>query len=394
MTKLQAVNTILMYINEKVVTQTQLDAGTIPVITLATTVLDEHIRLHNNITGNTDTDIATVDVLIQDNLVKRASKALFTRHIGFEEKGIDVILFDEKQTMGSVAKFCVNTFFGTGYEYIENNIHRFLTTTDSLETAYPSAELIKGQIDEIISSITALYPFMAGDNLLYTYAMNRVLSEEKSEFAVKAEQDNINSIAKYVYHNLVAQSITYPYVADVLLSMPIEKQNIKNINDIQKNITTVENIFVMSRRKILSYGWYFNTMTLTLVPNTNKYIAIPTSYLSVDDNSSNTHTVRDWKLFNNSELTFLFDDPVECVVIDDVPYDDLQQPYRAYVFADARHESYRSILGLSGSTAEISIENKSLSEARILAVRDDANNQDGNLLTDTYSSTLLDRTSL
>ena len=130
MTKLQAVNTILMYINEKVVTQTQLDAGTIPVITLATTVLDEHIRLHNNITGNTDTDIATVDVLIQDNLVKRASKALFTRHIGFEEKGIDVILFDEKQTMGSVAKFCVNTFFGTGYEYIENNIHRFLTTTD------------------------------------------------------------------------------------------------------------------------------------------------------------------------------------------------------------------------------------------------------------------------
>jgi hypothetical protein len=288
---------------------------------------------------------------------------------------------------------CDIVFADITYPYIKSELI-MLADVSSYISIEKSLAQLKLKIDDIITSITSVYAFITDTNLLYTYALNRIGSEKKSEFALKSEQDNINSIAKYVYHNLVAQSITYPYVADVLLSMPIEKQNIKNINDIQKNITTVENIFVMSRRKILSYGWYFNTMTVTLVPNVSKYIAIPTSYLSVDDNSSNTHTVRDWKLFNNSELTFLFDDPVECVVVDDVPYDDLQQPYRDYVFADARYESYRSILGLSGSAAEISIESKSLSEARILVVRDDANNQDGNLLTDTYSSTLLDRTSL
>ena len=105
MTKLSAINTILMYINENPVTQAMLDEPTpIISITLADTVLDEQIQIFNAVFSADVNDISLVGVDYQDYLVKRASRQLYTRKIGFEDKGVEVILLDEKQALGTCIK--------------------------------------------------------------------------------------------------------------------------------------------------------------------------------------------------------------------------------------------------------------------------------------------------
>ena len=119
MTKLQAINTMLLYINEAPVVQADIDeASPLQIIVLANSILDENIRTYNATLTLSVADISSVNILVQDYIVKRASKNLFTRVIGFEDKGLEVILIDEKQAMGNVARYVSESIFSTGYEYI------------------------------------------------------------------------------------------------------------------------------------------------------------------------------------------------------------------------------------------------------------------------------------
>jgi len=154
----------------------------------------------------------------------------------------------------------------------------------------------------------------------------------------------------------------------------------------------VDKELTIARKKILARGWYFNTITMELVPNAENYIPIPLSFLSLDGGEAEPDlTVRDWKLFDKAELSFLFEDNKEVEVIEDLPFDDIPFSVANFIVATASLSSYINIIG---NSEDINIRRLALNDAKIEAIRDDANNQDGNLLTDTHSTGLLDRTAL
>ncbi len=181
-------------------------------------------------------------------------------------------------------------------------------------------------------------------------------------------------------------------INEILLSLNELPLDIEDaVEDIQI-ATIVDKELDIAKRKILASGWFFNKITMTLVPNTEKYIVIPQSFLSVDggDNEPNL-TVRDWKLFDRVELTYKFDEPKECKIVEDLHFDDIPFLAANYIVQIASLQSYISIIG---NTADIRVRQESVNLARIEAIRENANNIDGNLLGDSYTTNLLDRTSL
>ena len=101
-------------------------------------------------------------------------------------------------------------------------------------------------------------------------------------------------------------------------------------------------------------------------------------------------TVRDWKLFDKAELTYKFEDNKQVEVIEDMPFDDIPYNTASYVVAIASLEAYIDIIG---DESGIAIRRERVRDAKIEALREDANKQDGNLLQDTHATTVLDRTS-
>jgi hypothetical protein len=146
----------------------------------------------------------------------------------------------------------------------------------------------------------------------------------------------------------------------------------------------------ITKKKILSKGWWFNTIAMELVPNTEKYIIVPQTFLSIEGVSNSNVAVRDWKLFDKAELSYKFDDSVECNVIEDISFDDIPFVVYNYIVQSATLTSYINIIG---NTDDIALRREEKNEARIEAIREDSIKSKGNVLSDAYTITTLDRAS-
>ena len=181
-------------------------------------------------------------------------------------------------------------------------------------------------------------------------------------------------------------------INEVLLSLnesPLDETDV--IEDIPITVTVNTEIEI-AKKNILKKGWFFNTMLMSLQPNTDGYIPVPKSFLSVDGGSAEPNlVVRDWKLFDKELITFIFESAKDVEVIDSIPFDDIPHTFADYIVKLATLSAYTNI---RGDATGISIRKTALSDSRIDAIREDANMQDGNLLTDSHSSGVLDRTSL
>lgn len=163
------------------------------------------------------------------------------------------------------------------------------------------------------------------------------------------------------------------------------------IEDVPISVVANQTLEIVKKR-ILSAGWDFNTTNIELVPNTDGYIPIPLSFLSLDGGDAEPNlTVRDWKLFDKAELTYKFEDNKQVEVIEDMPFDDIPYNTASYVVAIASLEAYIDIIG---DESGIAIRRERVRDAKIEALREDANKQDGNLLQDAHATTVLDRTSI
>ncbi len=171
--------------------------------------------------------------------------------------------------------------------------------------------------------------------------------------------------------------------------LPLDDVDI--IEDI--NIAVIADKFLeVARKQVLIEGWEFNSITLTLYPTINKQIVIPNTYLSVDSSTtSDSIVVRDWKLFDKAATSFVFEEGVEVDVIEDIVFDDIPYVLANYIVKIASLAAYSNIIG---DVAGMEMRGKSMQLAKINSVRDEANKIDGNILSSTYATTLLDRTSI
>lgn len=181
-------------------------------------------------------------------------------------------------------------------------------------------------------------------------------------------------------------------INEILLNvneLPLDDTDV--VEDI--SIAVIANKFLdIARKQVLNYGWYFNTLEITLYPNTSSYIVIPTTYLAVDGSSdTDEYTVRDYKLFNKATNSFIFEDGVSCIVVDDVVFDDVPYAIANYIIKIASFNAYSNRIGDANG---MSIRANLMKEAKIDALRDNAHKLDGNVLTGAETTALLDRTSL
>ena len=108
MTQLQAINTMLSYVNEMPLSSL---TDTLPIEKLAVNILYEEIYSLNTAIGTSYTTFDDMDVskeILKVYMVRRASKSLFTRTIGFEEKGIEQFMYDIMESTSYVVRYMVD----------------------------------------------------------------------------------------------------------------------------------------------------------------------------------------------------------------------------------------------------------------------------------------------
>ncbi len=143
----------------------------------------------------------------------------------------------------------------------------------------------------------------------------------------------------------------------------------------------------IAKKKVLSYGWEFNTFTLSFYPNSEGHIVVPSTFLSADGGEDNPQVIiRDWKVYDTERKSFKFDSPIELDVIDDTLFDDIPFSVANYIVQVAALKAYVDIIG---NTDDISLRRIEVQEAKMEALRYDARISNTNLLDSDYVNGLL-----
>lgn len=100
-----------------------------------------------------------------------------------------------------------------------------------------------------------------------------------------------------------------------------------------------------------SMEMWFNTHLRTLQPNTDGRVLVPANTITCDPvDICKNYSIRGQYLFDNENFTFTINEPVECIVITDVPVQELPTAAYQYVRAKARYEYF---LDEDGSTTKL-----------------------------------------
>lgn len=106
-------------------------------------------------------------------------------------------------------------------------------------------------------------------------------------------------------------------------------------------------IIEQARRNALSKGWWFNEFDYTAYPATNGEIDIGADALSFVPFQSDVAVVRGQRLYNPTNLSYIFTEPVAGRVVQDVAFDELPESAATYVFNSALIEAYTTDLGVT-----------------------------------------------
>ena len=122
----------------------------------------------------------------------------------------------------------------------------------------------------------------------------------------------------------------------------LAEENLTYEQQLAKEIFEDTNLFVQS------LGWWFNTLEITLKPDINGYISIPSNYLYVDPvDPTKNYIVMNGKLYNAEKQTFDFSDEnevkVEVVLLLD--FEKLPVPAQEYITIKAEKEMQAKIFG-------------------------------------------------
>lgn len=148
----------------------------------------------------------------------------------------------------------------------------------------------------------------------------------------------------------------------------------------------------IAKRKVLAYGWEFNSLTISFYPNNEGNIVVPNTFLSATGGEDNPEIIiRDWKAYDKENNSFNFTSPVVLNVIDDVNFDDIPYPIANYIVQFASLKSYIDIIG---NTDDVNVRRKEFQDAKNDAIRYDTNVSSTNVLDGTYEQDLLNMASL
>lgn len=166
-------------------------------------------------------------------------------------------------------------------------------------------------------------------------------------------------------------------INEILLSLNELPLDITDNTDDVPTAKIVDAQLEITKKKILSYGWEFNTIKLDLYPNTESRIVVPESFLTVNAPDNPEIIVKDWKLYDKEENSFLFTSAITCEFVEDVPFDDIPFTIANYIVQSASLQAYINIIG---NTDDVTLRQRVMLDARAEAIRENAYNINGNLV--------------
>ena len=90
-------------------------------------------------------------------------------------------------------------------------------------------------------------------------------------------------------------------------------------------------VLIETKKEVLAEGWDINSDKAYSFPqDSDGYIPIPANVLDISSSDANV-IMRNWRLYNKSEQTSLFDEPQSMDVIWDLDFNSLTQPIRNYI---------------------------------------------------------------
>lgn len=180
------------------------------------------------------------------------------------------------------------------------------------------------------------------------------------------------------------------YAINVMLQN-INELTIDSLDDLDSVLEAqiAETVLEEIKTDVLSEGWDINRDTdWEFAPDTAGIISVPYNVLDLSDDEGKVQ-LREWKLYDTDNKTFVFDEVQTCEVIWDVDFNNITYPIRKYItIKAARIFQVRMI----GDTSSFRFTEKDEAEARVNARRSE--NRTGKYSMKTTLDTVLDRTSL
>ena len=105
-------------------------------------------------------------------------------------------------------------------------------------------------------------------------------------------------------------------------------------------------IFNRVNKQVQIEGYSFNTRVYEISPDTNGYIWLPSNTLRADaTDPTKDYIVREGKLYDLKENTYVFKQPVEISVVEEVPFENLPVPAQELVLVLATRKYQTQIYG-------------------------------------------------
>jgi hypothetical protein len=98
-------------------------------------------------------------------------------------------------------------------------------------------------------------------------------------------------------------------------------------------------------------GYWFNTFKITLYPDSNGEVAVPSDTLSFTPDIT-AAIVRGKRLFNPASMTYEFDGPVAGTLITRVAFDELPESAASLVWYSTLVDAYVTDIGMESSVNE------------------------------------------
>ena len=139
------------------------------------------------------------------------------------------------------------------------------------------------------------------------------------------------------------------YAVNVLLQM-INELPIKDDVELAEILEAqlAASVLIETKKEVLSEGWDFNKdVNYSFPPDSNGFIPIPANVLDIVADNGNI-IMRDWRLYDKTAQTAIFEDPVNVDVIWDLDFNSITHPLRNFItIRAARKFQARTVMDTS-----------------------------------------------
>lgn len=118
-----------------------------------------------------------------------------------------------------------------------------------------------------------------------------------------------------------------------------------NVEDIPSAVLAKQELDFV-KEEILADEWWFNSSkNFPFYPDTDGFISVNDTYLSIKIIGTPTIIIKDHKLYDNENFTFKFTDPVQAEVILNLDFDDIPYTFANWIVKKASVSLYSDIIG-------------------------------------------------